>query len=183
MKASRIAILVGVAVLVTWALGLTLAGQVRSSSMTIKGVWQVTEWSTSGLKGRVNQSPQPWYYVFTDRHYSVIGVNGDTPRPALPPPAKRTPRQLSDAFERFVAGFGTYGTTGRDTLIIGGSGTTSGEKTLLGKRLVSLHPNDMASSQTFTYILEGANTVWLTLTAEGAGPVANPTTFKLTRVE
>ena len=180
MTTSRFSVLVAMTAAIACPIGLTVTGQVRSATFTLKGVWQVTQWTTSGPKGRTNKSPQPWYCIFTDRHYTIIGVNGDTPRPALPAPAKRTTRQLGDAFDRFVAGFGTYETTGREALVITGSGTSSGERTITAKRLVNVNPNDMGGSQTFTYTLESPNTLWLTLTNEGGVPA---TTFKLTRIE
>src|SRR5436190_23872119 len=123
MSTSRFSVLVATMAAIACALGLTLTGQVRSGALTLKGVWQVNQWITAGPKGRTNNNPQPWYWIFTDRHYTVIGVNGDTPRPALPAPTKRTARHLSDALDRFVAGFGTYETSGRETLVITGAGT------------------------------------------------------------
>jgi hypothetical protein len=87
MITSRFSVLVALTAAIALPFGFTLTGQVRSATLTLKGVWQVTQWTTSGLNGRTNSSPQPWYYVFTDRHYTIIGVNGNTPRPALPPPA------------------------------------------------------------------------------------------------
>jgi lipocalin-like protein len=184
MIRSRVSPIVGPLCVLMLAVGVAPAGQERrTTQLTIKGVWRVSEWTTTGPKGRHVRSPQPWFAVFTDRHYTFIGVTSEMPRPQLPAPPRRTDKQVADAFNRFVAAFGTYEAVGREALVITASGTSSNEKTLSAKRLVTLNPNDIGSSQTYTYRVEGGNTLWLTEGDAAEGSSRNPTTWRFERLE
>jgi hypothetical protein len=183
MNASRVCATVGTLCFLVLAVGVPAGQERRGSQVTIKGVWRVSEWTTTGPKGHTSRSPQPWFGVFTDRHYAFIGVTSDMPRPPLPALARRTDKQVADAFNRFVAAFGTYEVTGRGSLVITSSGTSSSEQTLAAKRLVSLNPNEMESSQTYTFGLEGSSTLLLTESEGADGLIRNPTSWRFVRVE
>jgi hypothetical protein len=49
------------------------------SGPSIRGVWTMSEKTTA--EGR-NKPPQPALHIFTDEHYSILQVNGDSPRPS-----------------------------------------------------------------------------------------------------
>ena len=49
----------------------------------LQGAWQVVEVTTTGPAGSTNSNPQPGLYLFTARHYSIISVLSQEPRPAF----------------------------------------------------------------------------------------------------
>jgi hypothetical protein len=78
--------LVAVSVCLVFALAgaTTVAGQSKSSSRgPLEGVWRVAEVTTTGAKASTNKQPQPGLVIFTAKHYSIIRVTADKPRPAL----------------------------------------------------------------------------------------------------
>lgn len=71
-------------------LGLTLMipSVVRAHSkpvpdLSVQGVWRVTEVTTTGLNGTTNRQPQPGLWIFTGKHFSIVGVNSERPCPGL----------------------------------------------------------------------------------------------------
>ena len=139
----------------------------RGSAPSIVGVWRVSEVTYTGPNARTVKSPQPGVRIFTQRHYGISQVNGDNPRAELPP--KASDRQLVDAFNAFIGQSGTYEIRGDE---------------ITRRPIAALNPNAMRSVSLFvdTFKLEG-NTLWLTTKATSDGPVANPTTARLTRIE
>jgi hypothetical protein len=143
-----------------------------ASQPTLQGVWRVTETTTTGPDGSKNSSPQPSLYIYTAKHYSIIRVNGTTPRPDLPQDLKTaTADQLLAAYgTAFSAQSGTYEAAG-------GKLTT--------RPLVAKTPATMKSGVVITssYKLDG-KTLTITQEINAAGKkVENPTTWKLTRIE
>jgi hypothetical protein len=143
------------------------------SQSTIQGVWRVTEVTTTGPNASTNSSPQPSLYIFTPKHYSLIRVNGTTARPHLP-----VDQEQAATAAQLLAVFGNDALTAQ-------SGTYEvADGKLTTRALVARGTAPMASAAftTSSYKLDGKT---LTITSErnGAGPVANPTTWKLTRVE
>ena len=142
-----------------------------ASQPTIQGVWRITEVTTTGPNASTNKSPQPSLYIFTAKHYSLIRINGTTARPDMPQgqQEKATAAQLLAVWGPLTAQSGTYE-------VAGGKLTT--------RPLVAKNTFAMASGafSTSSYKLDGKT---LTITAErnAAGPVANPTTWTLTRIE
>ena len=145
-----------------------------ASQPTLQGVWRVTEITTTGPNASKNSSPQPSLYIYTAKHYSLMRINGTTPRPDLPTDqvATATAAQLLALWgpSAFAAFSGTYE-------LAGGKLTT--------RPLVARSPRPMAPGafSTSSYKLDG-NT--LTITQErgfDGKPVENPTTLKLTRIE
>lgn len=138
---------------------------------TLQGVWRITEATTTGPDAATNKSPQPSLYIFTAKHYSQIRINGTTPRPDMPQgqQTKATAAQLLAVWGPFTANAGTYE-------LAGGKLTT---RALVAKNTFPMAPGATSIS---SYKLDGKT---LTITSErnAAGPVANPTTWKLTRIE
>lgn len=153
--------------------GAPLFSQSRAASQpTIQGVWRITEVATTGPNASTNKSPQPSLYIFTARHYSLIRINGTTARPDLP-----QDQQATATAAQLLAVFGTGLTAQSGTYEVAGGKLTT-------RPLVAKNTFAMASGafSTASYMLDGTT---LTITSEGTatGPVANPTTWKLTRIE
>jgi hypothetical protein len=142
----------------------------RTDQSPVVGVWQVAEVTTTGPNARTVTNPQPGLYIFTPGHYAQERVTSDTPRAELPPADQRTDKQAADAFGPFAANAGSYEIKDNEITI---------------KRTVAKDPTAMKAGnlQVLTFRLEGKDALWLTQKASQAGPVQNPTTIKLTRVE
>jgi len=144
-----------------------------ASQETLQGVWRITEVTTTGKDASTNKSPQPSLYIYTARHYSRISVNGTKARPDLRqqdyPTA--TAAQLLAAWgpSGFAAQSGTYE-------VAGGKLTT---RALVARGTGPMAPGAFATS---SYKLDG-KTLTITQERNQNGPVENPTTWKLTRIE
>jgi hypothetical protein len=145
-----------------------LAGPITAQK--IEGVWALTEVTTTGANGKTQQVSQPSMYLFTKKHYSIIYVAGDAPRPDVADIDAATADELRNIFVRsFIANAGTYE-------IKGGKLTT--------RPMVAKSPNFMKSGTWVTSAVTiNANTMTLVTESNNAGPAANPTTFKLKRIE
>jgi hypothetical protein len=150
---------------------ITMLSQTKTATFPIQGVWRVTEVTTTGPNGSTNRSPQPGLIIFTGRHYSMMYVTGAATRADIAPDAvaKATADQLRAMWGPFTANSGTYEVTG---------------STVTYRQTVAKMPYVMASGNfsTSAFKLDG-NTLTLTPTGGRAGPVVNPITTKLTRVE
>ena len=135
----------------------------------IVGVWRVSEVTRTGPNARTIANPQPGMFIFTPNHYSLLRVNSDAARPELPPD-QPTDKQLADAFRSITANSGSYE-------------IKASEITL--KPVVAKNPAGMKAGAfiTGTFRMDGKDTLWLTERAEADGPIPNPVTVKLTRVE
>ena len=151
------------------AVGVSIGGQTKPHSL--QGAWKVVQVTTTGADARTISSPQPGLYLFTAKHYAVVAVQGDQPRPNIPPGEadKATAEQLRATWGPFTANAGTYELSG---------------ETLITKPMVAKNPGIMqgGSGLTFSVKLEGDSVTVVTKTGPN-GPVQNPTTVKLTRVE
>ena len=144
--------------------------QSRTGQTPLQGVWRVAEVTTTGPNAATNRSPQPGFYIFTGRHYSIVTVNSANPRPDLPQDTNTaTAAQLNAVWGPFTGQSGTYEVSG---------------STVTTRPLAAKNPGVMASGNfaTSSFKVEGS-TLTLTSTGGQRGPAANPTTTKLTRVE
>ena len=140
-----------------------------ANGQKIEGVWVFTEITTTGPNGSTKQISQPSMYIFTKKHYSVIRVTADAPRPDIDV-ATATAEDLRKVFvQDFVANAGTYE-------LKGGKLTT--------RPKVAKSPGFMKSDVFVTSSVKVDGTT-LTLVSESTneGPAQNPTTTKLRRVE
>ena len=135
---------------------------------SIKGVWQLVEITRTGPNASTNSKPQPGLWIITGKHYTYLAVSADKARPELPA-AKMTDKDRSDAYNDFVAQAGNYEMKGSE---------------LIMKVFVARNPDAMRAGSVFknTFKLDG-KTLSLTQTANQNGPIANPTTYKLVRIE
>jgi hypothetical protein len=151
------------------ALGVTFAAQ--STSRSIQGAWKLTQVTTTGTNGRMVSNPQPSLYLFTAKHYSIMSVTSDEPRPSLGrgEVMTATADQLRAVWNPFTANAGTYDVSG---------------DSLTTKPIVAKNPGIMGGSNftTYSFKLE-SSTLTLIQKTNNNGPVTNPTTYKLTRLE
>ena len=164
---TAVVIFVGVVVGIAEIVGFAQRG---SSNSAVIGVLRVAEETTTGPNGRKNTNPQPSVRIFTQRYYSIDEVTSDAPRPELPPQGKATDKQVAEAFGPFTGQAGTYEIKGNE---------------LTTKRIAAKNPGTMRSGTftTVTFRMEGKDTLWTTTKADQDGPIKNPTTTKLTRLE
>jgi Lipocalin-like domain len=154
------------------AVSLVVVAVVQAQQRTtpsLVGVWKIAEVTTTGPDGRRLTPSQPGLQIFTARHFSLAAVTADKPRPDLPSD-KSTDKQLADAFGPFVARAGTYEVKGNE---------------IIYHPIVAKSPNMMKPGVvlTDTFKFEGNDTVVLVNKSGPTGPVANPATLKLTRLE
>lgn len=150
-----------------FALALTVSASAQSKN--IQGAWRLTEITTTGPDGSTRQMSQPSIYLFTKKHYSIIYVASADARPVLDDYSKTSADELRNIFvDSFVANAGTYE-------MKGGKLTT--------RPMVAKLPSFMKSG-TFVTVAAKMEGNMMTLTTEAGGNApANPTTYKLTRIE
>ena len=166
---NRIVSVVGL--VVALVVGASIVGQ--SQTPSLQGAWRVTEVVVTGANPSTNKTPQPGLYLFTKQHYSILTVNGTSPRKSFQPPAD--PNKLTDAekmaryeaWDEFTANSGTYEVKGN---------------TLTTKPLVAKNPSVMGGpGQTRDFKIDGKT---LTLIQKSpAGQLASETRTTLTRIE
>ena len=64
-----------------------------------------------GGRSTTNNSPQPGLVLFTDRHYSLMYVEGGQTRRLFADPQRVTGAEKVEAFDTFVGHSGTYSIT------------------------------------------------------------------------
>jgi hypothetical protein len=81
----------------------------QSLQGSLRGAWKVIAMSLSGSdRTTTNNSPQPAVVLFTDKHYSVMYVEGDQPRKHFADPLRPTDAEKLEAYNTFVGHSGTY---------------------------------------------------------------------------
>lgn len=89
---------------------------VSRAAEPLHGAWRVIQSSlTTGETKTTNASPQPGLVLFTDRHYSLMYVEGQLPRKPFTDPIRPTDAEKLEAYETFVGHSGTYSVS--DSLI------------------------------------------------------------------
>ena len=79
------------------------------SQGSLRGAWNVISMSLSGTGGTTtNDSPQPGLVLFTERHYSVMYVEGSAPRKPFADAQRATDAEKIVAFDTFAGHTGTY---------------------------------------------------------------------------
>ena len=153
-----------IAIFVAMVLSVSTFGQ------KIEGVWALTEITTTGQNGSTRQMSQPSMYLFTKKHYSIIYVSSDVPRSATADSSKMTAEELRNIFvDSFIANAGTYE-------------LKAGKLTV--RPMVAKSPGYMQPGVYTTQSVKIDGTM-MTLVSDSSntGPSANPTTYKLRRVE
>ena len=140
----------------------------QSKKSRIEGVWRLDEMTADG---KTEKLTQPSMYFFTKKHYSIIYVSSDAPRPILPDIAKATADELRAIYvDSFVANAGEYDIS------------KDGKISFWPK--VAKHPGYMRDGNynTSTFKITG-NTMTMTTESANNYPVKTPTTSKFTRIE
>jgi hypothetical protein len=162
-------LVIAAGVLAAIALAATAAVTARQQSpSSIVGVWRVTEVAFTGPNARKVTNPQPGLRIFTQRYYSRSEVTSDKPRTELPQ-GQASDKQLADAFGPFTGQAGTYEIRGNE---------------ITTRPIAAKNPGVMRAGNfdTAIFVVDG-KTLTITTKANAAGPVANPSTWRLTRVE
>lgn len=143
-----------------------------SKQESIQGVWQAVEVTITGPGARTITLPEPRknLTILTARHYSRVEDQSEKPRPVLADPAKASADELRAAWGSFVGEAGTYELTSGNLITM--------------RPIVSKNPAVMGPAVfiTYTYKRDG-NTMWVTQQRNQNGPMANPATIKVVRVE
>jgi hypothetical protein len=168
MKTSLKVIVFTEVLVVLACLVIPMTVQSTSAQGKLEGVWKVTETTVSAPKPQTITATQPSLLIFTKKHYSVVMIMGDKPQPDLPQ-KDATDAQKVATWTPFMASAGTYEVKGATLRMHG----------VVGKEPSSMTPEGFL---TCDYKVEG-NTLIFTLKASQSGPIANPPTLKLTRVE
>jgi hypothetical protein len=155
---------------VTAVAGLGSVGFMKFRAPSIEGVWRSVAITVTGPGARTISPLQPNLAIITAKHYSRLEIHADGPRPALADPAKASAEELREVWGPVASEAGTY--------------ETSRGNVLTTHPVVAKNPAAMeAGSYTaYAYRLAG-DTLWLTVQRNQQGPVPNPVTVKLTRVE
>lgn len=153
--------------LISLVLGLFLCIPVAAQSKSIQGVWKLNDQTTGGTTKVISQ---PSLYIFTKKHYSIIYVSADAPRPVVNDISTMSAEDLRATFVNgFVANAGTYEFKG-------------GKLTM--HPMVAKSPGFMAAGTWLTSAVTiSGNSMTMVSEATNNGPAQNPTTSKLTRVE
>jgi hypothetical protein len=143
-----------------------VAPEEATASNPLVGVWKITEITGTGPEAETITDPQPGFFIFTKKYLSNVGVSSNTPRPELP--ENPTDAQLLEAWRPFDAGVGTYEVDGN---------------TMTTHSLVTKNPNRKPSDfWSGEFRIEGDD-LFITGKANQDGPIENPYTLKLVRVE
>jgi hypothetical protein len=146
-----------------------IAGELNSQS--IQGVWQAVEVTIAGPVKRTITIPEPRpnLAVFTAKHYSRVQVEAEGARPAVADVATASADELRAAWGPFYAEAGTYEVTGNVIAL----------RPVAAKNPAAMTPGAFT---TWSFTMEG-NTLRVTMERNQNGPIVNPVTVKLVRVE
>ena len=140
-----------------------------AAAQKVAGAWRLDEIKTTGADGKTAKFSQPNIYLFTKGHFSVIRIEGDKPR-STDNWTTMTQEQLIDTFiKQFTASGGTYDMKG---------------VTLTMKTTIAKSPGFMARANWISYTVNiNGQTMTLTGTATNEGPIKNPMSMTLTRLD
>jgi hypothetical protein len=143
----------------------------QSTRGSIQGVWRVVEATITGPGTRtIPFAERPNMTIITARYYSRVEVQADGPRPILADVAKASADELRAVWGPFVSEAGTYELT---------PGSSITMRPIASKNPAVMGPGVFI---TYAYKLDG-DTLSLTQQRNQNGPIANPFTLKLVRVE
>jgi hypothetical protein len=136
---------------------------------SIQGVWRTASVTISGPAGRTIPQFQPNLAIITAKHYSRVEVHVEGSRPSLADPASATAEELRRVWGPVVAEAGKY------DLAVG---------TMTTRPEIAKNPTGMGNGAftEYGYRIAG-DSLWLTTRRNERGPVVNPPTIKLVRIE
>jgi hypothetical protein len=137
----------------------------------IQGVWQAVEVTLTGPGARIIAIPEPRpnLTIITAKYYCRLELQNEQPRPVLADASKATADELRATWGPFMGEAGTYEIAGN---------------VITMRPIAAKNPAAMANGAftTYTFKQEG-NTMWVTNQKTQNGPIANPATIKVVRVE
>ena len=139
------------------------------SRAAFEGVWKTVEVVVPGPTRQTFRSAAT-LAIFHGKHYSRVEVHAEGPRPVLKDPATASADELRAVWGPFVAEAGTFEVT--DTNVVTMQATVA-------KNPAAMTPG---AASVYTYRREG-DLMTLTQVRTPAGPMSNPITITLTRVE
>jgi hypothetical protein len=132
-------------------------------------VWRVLDVKVAGTDASATPA-QPGLYLFTARHYSIMRVSADAPRPELPMDVtKATAEQLIASWNPFTANAGTYEVNGPELMT----------HPQVAKVPQVMAPNAFAA---YRWAIAG-DTLTITPLRNQMGATPRPATLRLLRVE
>jgi hypothetical protein len=147
-----------------------VAGEPKSPSL--QGVWQAVAVTMPGPVKQTIRVPEPRanLTMITARHFSRMQVEGEgAARPAVADVTKASADDVRAAWGPFYAEAGTYEITGHVITL----------KPIVAKNAAAMMPGAFTA---WSFTLEG-NTLRVTAAENQNGPIANPPTITLVRVE
>ena len=140
-----------------------------AAAQSVAGAWRLDEIKPAGAEAKAIKFTNPNSYLFTKGHWSTIRIEGDKPR-STERWTKMTPDQVIDTYvKQFTASGGTYEMKG-DTLTM--------------RTTIAKNPNIMTRGDWISYNVKiDGRTMTLTATATNEGPIRNPVTMTLTRLD
>jgi hypothetical protein len=157
-------------ILIALLAALVLSEPICAQANRLAGAWKVVEVKITGEKPETITNPQPSLYIYLKKHYSVMVIASKEPRPVPEDVSKLTAEELRKIYVTdFIANSGTYEVKG-DRITI---------RPIVAKGPGFMQPGSFATS---VFKIEGD---YLTMTQEAGkdGPVKNPVTVKLIRIE
>jgi hypothetical protein len=148
------------------ALAVLIVVQSASAQGKIEGVWKLTEVIFTGPNARTITPVEPGIWIFAKKHSCYVAVTGEKPRPELPQ-KDATDAQKAATWGPLQANVGAYEVKGN---------------TLTGHPIVGKNPIKPGAVGTADIKIEG-NTLYLTPKTNQDGPIANPYTLKMVRLE
>jgi hypothetical protein len=114
----------------------------------LEGAWSIVSISVTGPDSADNTTVQPSVFLFGDKHYSMMRVTGNQPRPLAATDSPTDAEKLS-AYNTFVANTGTY---------------EIADSTLTIHPVVARSPNFMSGGSDKYHFRVSGDTLWLTST-------------------
>jgi hypothetical protein len=133
----------------------------------IVGAWRVLDITGDSAGKRITRRAQPGFYLFTERHYSITRVAGNTPRRDFPAGLRRTADTYREIWGPFIAQAGSYQM----------KGSYIATSPLVSKNPTSMRPG-IFSTLRWRVV---ADTLWLEPIANNAGPIPGRTVVRLLR--
>jgi hypothetical protein len=144
----------------------------QSKRSPLRGVWRVTQLTTTGPDGKITRTPQPMLTIFTDKYYSFFWIQSDKPRPQIKDRATASADELRATWGAFSGQAGTYELSG---------------STVTVRPTVAKDPDIMNPGVALIYSVKfGGDTLELTfMRVDGVPRGANalPYTLKMSRLE
>lgn len=89
-------------------LAVVLASPLMASAQSIQGVWRRVQLETEGGPNPGIRQSEPALLIYTENYFMWTMVQGEGPRPMLPPSGEATDTQIADAARRYTGISGTY---------------------------------------------------------------------------